>query len=564
MTNNFQNKWISIYTQIAWFVAPLFMAFLMTMIPFQSGFERNVLFLFAAVVTAGISACVYQKKIFENNALMGVFPLILFMAICLRLFLFPHESGDFNAFLRHWMARMRDMGWPLQIAVPVTNYNPLYTYILAGLSYLPFSDLYLIKCASVVFDCVLGVSVLFILKNSLKLKDGVSLAGFTVAMIVPSFILNSGMWGQCDSFYASLLFIGLYLCMRDAPKRGCFFLGLALATKLQAAIVFPILLFFLAYGKVSVRHLFLILAAYVLTLVPAVVAGRSVGDIINIYLNQIGTYRGLTMGAPTFWAIFPENLYQKFLPVALGVASIVVFVLTFLMLIIRKIKDKTDFWDVAFLYALMVPYFLPKMHERYFYVAVVLAIIYLFKYPKKWPLSVGIILIDLFAYAPFLLGFTFVGIKWLALILLGITICILGAFLKESPQEEKKVTIKESPNKIGKMILGSVWGGVVVLGTCWILNTPFNQGEGWRFQSGEKFRPYWVSEERKILVKHPFWEEKLVKLSNKKIMRASVGDIAEIVLLSDEKLILKWNEHNTEHFVKNPETGVYQFQTGVY
>ena len=567
MKNTFQKGWMTVYTGMAWFVVPFFMAFLMTMVPFQEPGERMALFLFAALLTGGISAYVYHKKIFENKSFMALFPLILLMAICLRLFLFPHESGDYNSFLRHWMNRMRILGWPLQIGVPFTNYNPLYTYILALLSHIPFSDLYLVKCASVVFDCVLGTTILFILKNCLKLKDYESLFGFSLSMIIPTVFLNSGMWAQCDSFYTSLLLIGLYLCLQNAPKKGCFFLGLALAAKLQAAIIFPILLFLIAYQRVYMRHLFLILLAYVLTIMPAVIAGRSIGDILNIYLNQIGSYEGLTMGAPTFWAIFPDSLYSKFLPLALGMASIVVFVFTFLTLLIKRIKEKTDYWDIAFLYALIIPYFLPKMHERYFYVATVLSIVYLLKYPKLWLLSVGVIFIDLCAYCPFLLGFSFVGIRWLSIVQLLIIIGAVWSLFKNEKEKlgevQENQEEKREKSKIKWICLQGgriVSGMIIILGSYWILNTPFNKNEGWRFNVQGRFAPVWVSEEDKIMTKHPSWEEKLVKLKNNKIMRASVGDIADIIVLNDKEMILRWGESNVERFVKNPETGMYQFQ----
>ena len=567
MKNEFQNKWVSLCIRFAWCLIPLFMAFLMTMVPFQDPHEREALFLFATALTGGISLYIYHKKIFENKSFWELFPLILFMAICLRLFLFPHESADYNSFLRHWMSRMRTLGWPLQIAIPFTNYNLLYVYVLAALSYIPFPDLYLIKCASVLFDCVLGVTVLFILKNCLNLKDKANLFGFSLIMIIPSLFLNSGMWGQCDSFYSSLLLIGLYLCLRNSPKKGCFLFGLALSTKLQAAFLFPVLLFLVAYRYVYIRHLLLIPIAYIITIVPSILCGRSVVDIINIYFDQMGTYQGLTMGAPTFWALFPNHLYQRLLPVALGMASIIVFVFTFLTLLGGRIKDKTKFWDIAFLYALIVPFVLPKMHERYFYVAVVLAVIYLFRYPKRWLLPLGIVLIDLFAYAPFLLGFSFVEIKWLSIIQLLMTLSVIWFFFEDTKGEVdidepdlSKASIKRPWKK------GVLYGGYFVLAVAvlalslFILSFSFTTNRGGLFHVTEKFNSRWIPEKEKIMAKHPSREEGLIKLADQKVVRVSVGDIAEIVRLNDQEMVLRWSPDNEERFVKDPETNVYQFQ----
>jgi Gpi18-like mannosyltransferase len=49
-----------------------------------------------------------------------------------------------------------------------------------------------------------------------------------------------------------------------------------------------------------------------------------------------------------------------------------------------------------------VPFFLPRMHERYFYLADVISLLYAFYNPRRWYLPVLIILASTLSYMPYL------------------------------------------------------------------------------------------------------------------------------------------------------------------
>lgn len=494
MEDNFQQKCLSGCIYFICSVLPILMAFLTTLAPFEDLRSRNILFIASVFLTLGITVYVYIKKIFENTMSYALFFIVLFSAICLRIIFFPHIGTDYNNFLSPWIKEMQTVGWPWQIVLPITNYNLLYTYILTGISYIHFSDLYLIKAISVLFDCILSITILAILKRSLRLNDWSSLLGFTLAIFAPSIFFNSAAWGQCDSIYVAFLMLGIYMCLSNAPYKGAIFFGLAFSMKLQAVFIFPILLFFILYKQLYIRHLFMIPLVSVILALPAIALGRSVPSIITIYFNQIGTYPSLSNGAPTFWAIFPKAFYDYLCPVALGITGIITFLFTFGTLLTRPLKDKADFWDIAFIYALIIPYFLPKMHERYFYMAVIFSIIYCFNHPKLWFLSFGVILVDLFSYMPFLLGTSVIELKWLSLILLFIIIKIVLLFFntKESqnigknlitPLQEKKLfpVIFHRTRKT-KFLTKIIFKILCILGICCsvigtiiVLNPSFNK-----------------------------------------------------------------------------------------
>jgi Gpi18-like mannosyltransferase len=71
--------------------------------------------------------------------------------------------------------------------------------------------------------------------------------------------------------------------------------------------------------------------------------------------------------------------------------------------------------ELALVSVMMLPFFLPKMHERYFYVADVLSIILVFYVPRLFFVPLSMITISFFSYQPTLFGVEPVPIGLLAL-----------------------------------------------------------------------------------------------------------------------------------------------------
>ena len=116
-------------------------------------------------------------------------------------------------------------------------------------------------------------------------------------------------------------------------------------------------------------------------------SGRSLVDILNIYLDQTGTYPALTLNAPSVFSLIPygvqvnEALFAK-----LGILA--AFVLVFLLLggffPRRKAISVETLVLLAAVMALGVPYFLPHMHERYYMLAEVLTLLLAVLAPRRY------------------------------------------------------------------------------------------------------------------------------------------------------------------------------------
>ena len=63
---------------------------------------------------------------------------------------------------------------------------------------------------------------------------------------------------------------------------------------------------------------------------------------------------------------------------------------------------RTDVLRVALLFSLLVPYLLPHMHERYFFAADVLAVLYAVAVPRRWWVPVAVTTASLLSYLPYL------------------------------------------------------------------------------------------------------------------------------------------------------------------
>jgi Gpi18-like mannosyltransferase len=105
---------------------------------------------------------------------------------------------------------------------------------------------------------------------------------------------------------------------------------------------------------------------YVLLAIPVLLAGRSIGSVFTVYLDQAETFHRLTMNAANLWLLAPDVPYAIGIAIGLVLAAATGLALSFF--IMRSKQDGPDFiLLVACASLLLMPYLLPKMHDRYFY-----------------------------------------------------------------------------------------------------------------------------------------------------------------------------------------------------
>ena len=357
---------------------------------------------------------------------------LLMAALLFRLNFFDHQTYDYRDFLQPWIQFFRENGGFYALRYSIGNYNVPYLYFLALFSYFDPSDwLHLIKLLSVAFDvlCAYAVMKLVSLYTSSETK---LLIAFFGILFLPTVVLNGSVWGQCDVIYAAFGIYGLYLALSDRPISAMICFAASFAVKLQAVFLLPIIAVLWYKKHIKLWHSFIFPAAYVAIVLPAVLMGRPFWDTVTLYMNQTGSIgSGLNYNSSSMFAYFPnESAMNIELWSKVGVLLAFAFMIVVLVWLFAKRKTLTNeiVLGAALLLCLGIPFILPHMHDRYFFVADVLSLAFAVAFPKLFVVPVLVQFGSLLGYHAYLKLQYLLPMRHGATALL-ITLVILTAFL---------------------------------------------------------------------------------------------------------------------------------------
>lgn len=333
------------------------------------------MFIFGLILILALLIPWYQGLL-KKNSYLYIAVIALGLAFVLRGSQMNYQSGDYNSFLAPWVEYFRVSGGFKGLSESVGNYNVPYLYFLALFSYLPLNDLYLIKLLSVFFDVVLAFGMMK-LASVFTRSAPKRLAAYLITLLLPTVIINGAMWGQCDSIYVSLAVLALWLALSDRPKLSMVFMALSFGFKLQAVFIMPIYLVLLFAKKIKLWHFLIFPAAYVAEILPAVLCGRPFMDTLTLYLHQADSVgSGLNYNSPSFFALISGEVNVAALS-AVGVSAAFLFVFAILIWAWYKRENLNNaaILGIALLFAAGIPFLLPHMHDRYFFMLDVLALL---------------------------------------------------------------------------------------------------------------------------------------------------------------------------------------------
>ena len=314
--------------------------------------------------------------------------VVLAAAFLVRAAFLRYETLDYLDFLSRWVQHFRDNGGFAALKENVGNYNIPYLFFLACISYLPFDDLLLIKLLSVIFDVILAWGCLR-LAGLITRSQARQRFVFLAALLLPTVVLNGACWGQCDSVYAALAVWSLYHALARQGIRAMLCIAAAFSVKLQAIFLMPLFLVFLVTGRVKRRHCLAFPIMYVVMVSPALLAGRPFWDTITMYAGQTGTIgSGLNYNSPSIFAVITsEYTYELSL---FGIAAAGLFTCGLLCWLICRRRELDDevLLCAAVLLAVGIPFLLPHMHERYFFLADMLTLVFAVVLPRHFLLPV--------------------------------------------------------------------------------------------------------------------------------------------------------------------------------
>lgn len=300
---------------------------------------------------------------------------LLAAAFVLRGLCLSYETLDYQNFLAVWVDFFRQNGGLAALGMPVGNYNVPYLFFLALFSQSSIPDLYLIKLLSIFFDVVLAWSAMQLVGCFVR-APAQRLACFFLVLFWPTVVLNGALWGQCDSIYVAFAVLSVWLALSGHPMLAMASIAVSFSFKLQAVFVMPVFLLFLLARRIKIWHFLVFPPVCVLMVLPAVLAGRPLWESLTISLSQTGSIGdGLNYNSPSVFALF-SDVQNPELAGKLGIlaAALVIALLAILVWRRRDSCSNRALLLSAALLAVAIPFFLPHMHERYFFAADILTL----------------------------------------------------------------------------------------------------------------------------------------------------------------------------------------------
>jgi len=359
--------------------------------------------------------------------------LATILAILVRLNLLSYKSVDYETYTKIWYSAIQTLGVSA-LRGDYSNYNPPYLYLLYLVArFMPgLADVVAIKIPSLIADFVCAGIIYKIVR--LKSENGyTALFAYCATLISLPVILNSSFWGQADSIYTAGLLGSLYFLMTKKNWWSFIFFGIAFAFKLQSIFFLPILVALRFRKEVSWKHFLAIPIVYLISIIPAWMIGRPLPSLISIYFSQAGEYNKLTSHAPNLYAWFPigKEIFQIFLPV--GIAFAIIIILIFILILTKSYAKLSQghFVEIAFLSVLIVPFVLPKMHQRYFFPADIFSIAFGFYFPTYFYVPIILNLTSFFSYQYFLFGVEPYRNSDLAMVTLAIILIVASKVIRD-------------------------------------------------------------------------------------------------------------------------------------
>lgn len=330
---------------------------------------------------------------------IGYFILINLVGIALRVVFRHFESNDYIHCFVPWISHFTDGSGFRGIAGDYYNYPPLYMYMMYLVSLVPTAPLYPLKFVSCVWDVALSFFSAGTIWEMTKDKKK-ALFAYGLILCLPTVVSNSAMFTQCDVMYVALIVGSIYMYVKDKPRASMLFYAFGFSLKMQVFFVLPVYVYLWVKRKYKIQQFLYLPVVYVLLCIPAVLGGKSFKELLLLYVGQAQQEPWMMSWFwPNIYQLFgPHHFYPFFSKAGMFGAIAVVMVLLYYMAKRLNATSPKLVLKMMLCYSLVVPFFLPYMHERYGYLADVLACLVFLIWPKKLYLAVAEIIISYAAY----------------------------------------------------------------------------------------------------------------------------------------------------------------------
>jgi Gpi18-like mannosyltransferase len=331
----------------------------------------------------------------RKTPVAGKLALIMIVAALLRISLSATTSGyeadinTFSAWAGHAAEGLTSFYSPGYFA----DYPPGYIYLLwligkmrllLGLGFDSQAFMVLLKFPAVLADCITVWLLFKLAQHYFNSQSALILAALYA--FNPAVILNSSVWGQVDSVLTLPILLGILLLDKKPAVSGIAFAA-ALLIKPQALIFapLPLLWFGIRYLRRELNATADLLiffgsatAFFCLVILPFAINQGPLW-IISKYGSTLASYPYATLNAHNLFALTGGNLapLEKkllFLPYMVWGNIFIVLIVIFVTLIMLRGKELSRLWYTPLFLAASVFVLAAKMHERYLFPALALAL----------------------------------------------------------------------------------------------------------------------------------------------------------------------------------------------
>lgn len=336
---------------------------------------------------------------------------LILLAVLVRLALFDFVSGNMQKWIVPWFDYLNEHGYrALADNMPNGegyeelggNYTPAYYYLLLLATQFDrwVPKLYLIKMISVAFDAVAAGFMYRIVRLTAPAIS--PWVGVFAVLFAPTVLLNGSLWGQCDVIPHSLLLGCVYFTLVRRPWAALLCIGAAISVKATPIFLFPYLLLLILRAAWPWFAPALVPLVYAAVMAPAAAIGRPVTELATVYVTQSQFFDRLSMDSPNLYYFMSNEHYRVIAVAGAAVTVAVCLVYAFASRWRQVVLTPRFLLLAATLSVAMVPFLLPKMHDRYFFAADLVSIGLALSDRRRWFVAAGFQISSSLAYLPVL------------------------------------------------------------------------------------------------------------------------------------------------------------------
>lgn len=296
---------------------------------------------------------------------------VLALAVLARALYWGKHPPDMGIYLEPWFAHIVHYGPIGAFAHPFSNYEPAYLYLLAigSLAHGALQVITIIKLISVAGTLFLTAALAKLLGSA-----GIPSRGALFLLVLPSIAMNDTLLGQCDAYWAGCCILALAEMIRGKTARAMFWCGIAIGFKAQAAFIAPVMIGAMAGRRAPLWQWAIPGVVFLGTLAPAWLLGWPATKLLTVYLDQanLDQLPGQLANPWMLGTIFAPDASRNFFIVGYAAAGIAA--VTIAALAARAARDPRTLILLAAIAGTALPFLLPKMLERYYFLGDVMTL----------------------------------------------------------------------------------------------------------------------------------------------------------------------------------------------